>query len=67
MLKSPMATVPKAIPVSESLLRREAVDNAIADLRLEGLAPSPSAIQSFERFVDGDISEEELLAAILRR
>jgi hypothetical protein len=26
--------------VSESLLRREAVENAVADLRLEGLAPT---------------------------
>ena len=36
---STAAAVPRAITVSEGLRRREAVENAIADLRLEGLAP----------------------------
>jgi hypothetical protein len=37
-----MVTVAAARPiaVSESLSRREAVENAVADLRFEGLAPT---------------------------
>ncbi len=61
------ATVPKVITVSERLLRREAVENAIADLRLEGLAPTADGRLLFERFVQGDLSDERLLSAILAR
>jgi hypothetical protein len=59
--------VPRAITVSEGLLRREAVENAVADLRLEGLAPTADARLLFERFVQGEITEEQLVNAILAR
>jgi hypothetical protein len=64
-----MSTVaaPKAIAVSECLLRRDAVENAVADLRLEGLAPSADARLVFERFVQGDLTEEQLVSAVLAR
>jgi hypothetical protein len=64
-----MATVATSRPitVSESLLRREAVENALADLRLEGLAPTTGAQLFFERYVQGELSEEKLLNAILAR
>lgn len=61
------ATAPRAIAVSECLLRREAVENAVADLRLEGLAPTPDARLFFEKFVQGDLTEEQLVNAILAR
>jgi hypothetical protein len=61
------ATAPKAIPVSECLLRREAVENAIADLRLEGLAPTADAQLLFKQFVQGDLTEEQLVNAIFAR
>ncbi len=61
------ATAPRAIAVSECLLRREAVENAVADLRLEGLAPSADARLIFEQFVQGDLTEVELVNAILAR
>ena len=61
------ATAPRAIAVSESLLRREAVANAVADLRLEGLTPTADAQVLFEHFVQGDLTEEQLLNAILAR
>ena len=61
------ATAPRAIAVSESLLRREAVENAVADLRLEGLAPTNDARLVFEQFVRGDLTEEQLVNAILAR
>src|SRR5271169_1037725 len=57
------ATAPRAIAVSESLLRREAVENAVADLRLEGLAPTADARLLFEQFVQGDLTEEQLVNA----
>jgi len=46
---------------------REAVENAVADLRLEGLAPTPDARLLFEQFVQGDLTEEQLVNAILAR
>jgi hypothetical protein len=64
-----MSTVaaPRAITVSEGFLRREAVENAVADLRLEGLSPTADARLLFERFVQGDLTDEQLLSAILAR
>lgn len=61
------AAAPRAITVSEGLLRREAVENAVADLRLEGLAPTADARLVFEQFVQGDLTEEQLVNAILAR
>ena len=61
------AAAPRAIAVSESLLRREAVENAIADRRLEGLAPTSDARLLFEQFVQGELTEEQLVNAILAR
>jgi len=61
------AAAPKAIAVSECLLRREAVENAVADLRLEGLTPTANAQLVFEQFVQGDLTEEQLVSAVLAR
>ena len=62
-----MATLvtPREITVSESLCRREAVTNALADLRLEGLAPTHSVLALLEEFVAGERSEEQLIAAVI--
>jgi len=64
-----MATLAAARPiaVSESLLRHEAVENALADLRLEGLTPSSEALLLFERYVNGDVTDQDLVNAILAR
>jgi hypothetical protein len=56
---------PGTITVSEGLVRREAVDNAVADLRLEGLTPTAAARLLFEQFVQGALTEEQLVSAIL--
>ena len=61
-----MATT-RAITVSESILRREAVENALADLRLEGLAPSADAQHLAQQFVQGDLTEEQFVNAVLAR
>ena len=55
------------ITVSERLLRREAVDDAFTDLRLEGLAISPDARLVLEQFVQGEITEEQLVNTIRGR
>ena len=57
----------RPIAVSESLLRHEAVENALADLRLEGLTPSSEALLLFERYVNGDMTDQDLVNAILAR
>jgi len=67
LLTMSTAAAPKAIAVSESLLRREAVQNAVADLRLEGLAPTDDARLLFEHFVQGDLTEDQLPSAVLAR
>jgi hypothetical protein len=54
----------RAITVSEGLLRRKAVENAVADLRLEGLAPPADARLLFEQFVQGELTEEQLVDAV---
>lgn len=62
------ATAPRAITVSEGLLRRHAVENAVVDLRLEGLlAPTTDVQLLFERFIGGDLTEEQLVNAVLAR
>jgi hypothetical protein len=62
-----IAAVPRAITVSEGLLRREAVEIAVADLRLEGLAPTADARLLFEQFAQGELSEEQLVNSVLAR
>jgi len=69
MLDFPMATTAtnRTISVSEYLLRREALANALADLRLEGLAPTPDVRLLLEQFTNGDLNEEQLIKAVLAR
>jgi len=62
-----VAATPRAITVSEGLLRRKAVENAVADLRLEGLAQTADARLLFEQFVQGELTEEQLVDAFLAR
>jgi hypothetical protein len=61
------AGAPRAITVSDCLLRRKAVENAVSDLRLEGLVPTADAQLFFEQFVQGDLTEEQLVIAVLAR
>lgn len=59
------AAAPRAITVSESLLRREAMENAIADLRLEGLVPTNDVRLVLEQFVQGELSEQQLVRTVI--
>ena len=60
-----MATAVKDITITEHLARREAVENALTDLRLEGLFPTIDVQQLLRKFADGDLNEAELLVAVL--
>jgi hypothetical protein len=48
-------------------LRHEAVENALTDIRLEGLATTPEARLLFERYVNGELTDQDLVNAILAR
>ena len=63
----PTVAAARPIAVSESLLRREAVENALADLRLEGLTPTSEALLLFDRYVNGELTDRDLVNAILAR
>jgi hypothetical protein len=49
---------------SARLQRSKDVENAIASGLLEGLEPSPEAAAIFERYVDGELTLEQMGAAI---
>jgi len=68
MIYTSMASIAAAneITVSEALARREAVSNALTDLRLEGLKPSPAVLTVLRRYAAGGIDEAELLSRVLR-
>jgi len=47
--------------------RERLVRNAVANVRLEGLEPSPKALEIWQRYMDGEISVEragELIRAL---
>ena len=40
--------------------REREVENALASVRMEGLEPSAEAMGIFQRYVEGDLTSEEL-------
>jgi len=52
--------VVKLITEAEQLQRQREIDNAIASVRLEGLEPSDGAKAIYQRYVDGELSSDEL-------
>jgi hypothetical protein len=44
--------------------RARQVDNALASVRMEGLEPSDEAKVMFQRYVDGELTSDELGQAI---
>lgn len=50
-----------AVTTSE---RAREIENALASGRLEGLEPSPEAMAIFQRYIDGDLTLEQMGAAI---
>jgi hypothetical protein len=45
----------------------EAVEEALASARLEGLEPSPEALDDFQRAAEGEIDGDELVERTLAR
>lgn len=51
--------------LDQTRLRREMeVENALASVRLEGLEPSPEARVIFQKYVEGQVSLEEMGRAV---
>ena len=48
----------------DSQFRKALADSALGSMRLEGLEPPPDAEAIVQRFVDGELSAEELRDAI---
>ena len=46
------------------LQREREVENALASVRMEGLEPSSEAKSIFQRYVDGDLTLEEMGRAV---
>ena len=44
--------------------RARVAENALASGRMEGLEPSAGAMSIFQRFIDGELSLEEMSAAV---
>lgn len=44
--------------------RANVVENALASVRMEGLEPSAEAKAIFQRYVDGELTSQEMGAAI---
>ena len=55
-----------AIAVTEELARREAVDWALTNCRLQGTLPSEDTRGLMECFVEGEVTEAELLERVLQ-
>ena len=54
--------MPAVITITEAerLERQSNVDSAIGSVRLEGLEPSDEAKAIFQRYVDGELTSEEM-------
>jgi Antitoxin VbhA len=59
-----MATILRPISQQERTKREEDYRQSLASLRLEGLAPGPEAGTIFQRYVDGELTLEQMGAEI---
>ena len=59
-----MATILHPISEQERARREEEYHQALASLRLEGLAPGAGARAIFQRYVDGELTLEQMGAEI---
>ena len=44
--------------------RSRSIENALASGRMEGLEPSPGAMAIFQRYIDGELTLEQMGAAM---
>ena len=54
-------------PAAPAVSADEAVEEALASARLEGLKPSPEALDDFRRAAEGEIDGDELVERTLAR
>ncbi len=54
-------------PTANAVSPAEAVEEALASARLEGLEPSPEALGDFQRAAEGEIDGDELVERTLAR
>ncbi|MDL5155965.1 type II toxin-antitoxin system prevent-host-death family antitoxin [Actinomycetospora termitidis] len=57
----------RGVPRRPQVPRWLAVEEAVASVRAEGLEPSEEGMRVLEAFAADDISEEEAIAALVRR
>jgi len=50
----------------EAVGRREAVDEALASVRAEGLEPGPECLERLEAFVEGRLTTDEAIEQLLQ-
>lgn len=55
------------LSVEEQERRRSAMRRALAQVRLEGLEPDPAVFDYIERYVQGEITVDEAVAAMIQR
>jgi hypothetical protein len=55
------------ISKQEQMKRQKAMENALANQRLEGLEPDPQTIADSERWTRGEITIEEMIAIYIDR
>jgi hypothetical protein len=60
---SPAGSFPTPGPIA--LSRREAVDEAIASLRVDGMEPSPFGMAALESVAAGELSFDEAIARLV--
>lgn len=56
-----------ALSTEEQDRRRLAMRRALAQVRLEGLEPDPAVFEYVERYICGEITIEEAVAAMIQR
>lgn len=52
--------MPAVIVDEKRVLRAEEIENALASVRLEGLEPSDGTKRIFQRYVDGELTADEM-------
>jgi hypothetical protein len=62
-----MSVTQSGSDAAAELTRREAVDEALASVRAEGLEPSPECLEMLEAIAEGRLSTEEARQRTLAR
>ena len=57
----------KSPPAAELAARREAVDEALASVRADGLEPGPECLQRLEAIAEGRLTTDEAIEQLLQR